>query len=253
MNMLNKETTHSTAKLTFKSAFMTLIATFCLAYGHAQASEATSYWPPAEESYTENSLVVNHVGSAMRYHNNKPTYIASLYSQDEFPNTAVLYSNDGAKELQLIVMDESMSHRRFKRILRNDLIVTLDDKEFTDLQPKIKKMLSSLKDDFRIGSLVTIAYDPLRDATVVRIDSKRKATIDGKELFNATLKTLVGQRPPSRHFKDSLLGQTPAVIDMTTEEELLLTQYIDNKVNKHQMTGQDKQEWVVNSDVQPQF
>ncbi len=233
-----------------KRVMTTLVATVCFAYGSTSVAQESAYWPPATETLTENGLSVQHIGSAMRHNNNKPVYIASLYSQDEFPNTAVLYSNDGAKELQLIVMDESMSYRRFKRILRNDFLITLKEDEFTELQPKINELLLSLKSDYRVGSLVTIAYDPLRDATVLRLDSKRKATIDGKTLFNATLKAMVGDRAPSRFFKESLLGKRMPIIDISMEQETLLTQYMDKRLDKQTPSGYEKHEWVVNTEVE---
>jgi hypothetical protein len=122
-NTLNQSASGSkkapTSWNTLKAGCISVFATLLLSYGSVQASEQTAYWPPADETLTENSLSVQHVGSAMRYRGNKTVYIASLYSQDEFPNTAVLYSNDGAKELQFIIMDESMSYRRLQRILKN--------------------------------------------------------------------------------------------------------------------------------------
>ncbi|GAA3940709.1 chalcone isomerase family protein [Litoribacillus peritrichatus] len=239
----------NTHKSRAKHWLTSLIATVCFAYGSTSVAQGTEYWPPSSEVFTENSMSVTHIGSAMRYHSSKPVYIASLYSQDSFPNTAVLYSNDGAKELQLIVMDESMSYRRFKRILRDDYLITLSEDEYTKLQPKITTLLTSLKSDFRVGSLVTIAYDSLRDATILRLDGKRKSTIDGKELFNATLRAMVGERAPSREFKESLLGQRLPIIDISMEQEILLTQYMDRRLNKHDVGSSTKQEWVVNSDI----
>ena len=253
MTISTIESTNKKAPFTFKAVLMALASTLCLVYGNAFATEPVNYWPPSQETFTENSMAINHIGSAMRYHGKKPVYIASLYSEDEFPNTAVLYTNDGAKELQLIVMDESMSHRRFKRILKNDLIVTLNDEEYTKLQPKINELLSSIKSNFRVGSLVTIAYDSLRDATIVRVDTERKATIDGKELFNATLKAMVGKRPPSREFKDALLGHKAPIIDLSIEQELLLTQYIDNRFNNSTLKRSNEQEFMVSSDIRSEY
>lgn len=229
-----------------KTLLTGVLALICFAYGQAQAEELEAYWPPAVETFTENNISINHIGSAMRYQDSEPVYIASLYTQDEFPNTAVLMSNDGSKELQLIVMEESMSHRRLQRILKNDLIISHTNEDFSALKQDIEALLTALKADYRVGSLITIRYDSLRNTTAVALDNERKAIIDGKNIFNATLKAMVGDRPPSRQFKDALLGYVAPVIDITEEQETMLTQYMNHQLNSEPFNALDNQELVVN-------
>ncbi len=229
------------------------LSIMCFAYGSAMADTNESYWPPAAETITENNISVRHIGSAMRYQGSSPLFIASLYTQDDFPNTAVLYSNDGSKELQLIVMNNAMSHRRFQRILKNDLIVALSDEEYSTLQPEIQHLLTALKKDFRVGTLVRIKYDALRDSTMLSIDNERKTYINGKDIFNAMLKSMVGERPPSRLFKESLLGKTAPVIDISTEQEVLLSQYMEHLLEGTKSNGLDEQGLAINTQGQPEF
>ncbi|MFC3150407.1 chalcone isomerase family protein [Litoribrevibacter euphylliae] len=246
MNKVQSVGSHQSYGQKFKTLFSSTLAVICLAYGQAQASEAEAYWPPVAEAFTENNISISHIGSAMRYQGSEPVYIASLYSQDKVPNSAVLMSNDGSKELQLIVMKESMSHRRLQRMLKNDLIISHSNDAFSKLQQDIDTLLSALKADYRIGSLITISYDSLRDTTAVALNSERKAIINGKDIFNATLRAMVGSRPPSRQFKEALLGEIAPVIDMTEEQEVLLTQYMNHQLNPEAFNSLSNQELVVN-------
>ncbi|GLQ31119.1 chalcone isomerase family protein [Litoribrevibacter albus] len=241
---------YKTHSMKFKSVLVGMFSVLCLAYGQATASEEAAYWPPASETFTDNNISINHVGSAMRYRDNHPIYIASLYTQDSFPNTAVLLSNDGSKELQLIIMDDSLSHRRFQRLLRNDLIITLNDDEYTKLQPEINALLASLKGKYHVGTLVSLNYDSLRNATIIKIDEERKTTINGKNIFNAMLKAMAGDRPPSRDFKDALLGFKTPVINMTEEQEVLLTQYMSNKLDGSTLIERNQHELAINNSVE---
>lgn len=241
------------AKTTFTSSLKTAALTTAIAVISTYSSvtladQKEAYWPPAEEDTAKHDITISHVGSAMRHHGNKPMYMASLYSQDSFPNTAVLYSNDGSKALKLVIMDEAVSYRRVKRTLRNDLAIALTTEEFIELQPEIDQLLASLKGDYHLGTLVDISYDSLKGTTDIQLDSGAKTTIEGKSIFNAVLRSWVGQRPPSRAFKDGLLGQIAPVIDISMEKELLLTEYMERQINPSAIQY-NTDTWVVSTDV----
>lgn len=237
----------------FLSSVKTVALTTAIAVTSAYSSitladQKEAYWPPAEENTAQHDITINHVGSAMRYHGNKPMYMASLYSEDSFPNTAVLYSNDGSKALKLVIMNEAVSYRRIKRTIKNDLAISLTTEEYIDLQPEINALLTALKGDYHLGTLVDISYDSLKDTTEIQLDSQAKTTIEGKSMFNALLRSWVGQRPPSRAFKEALLGDIAPVIDISLEKELLLTEYMERQINPGIMSY-DADTWVVSTEV----
>ncbi|GGY50491.1 hypothetical protein GCM10011297_24200 [Bacterioplanes sanyensis] len=158
-------------------------------------------WLP--NSYAQ--LVLN--GSASYQRLTQDVYVGGLYLSQTSSDADFIRSATTAKRMRLVVVANRWSPRRWQQMWQNNISINNENlSQAKDVQTALMELTQLLREDLVKGDELVIDYQPGGD-TRIYLNQQLALTAVGSELFNFLVNTWIGPLPPSREFRDRMLGK----------------------------------------------
>lgn len=156
-------------------------------------------------SVQADSLVLN--GSAVYSHLNRDLYLGGLYLPTQSDDPDYIASVSTTKRMQMIVLVSSWSPRRWSQIWQNNIAINNDSFSANEsVQQALMTFTSFPRQDIRAGDEIVIDYQANGNSRVL-LNGDLVLEAPGTEFFNYMVNTWVGKLPPTREFRQNILGQ----------------------------------------------
>ena len=151
-------------------------------------------------------LVLN--GSAVYQQLTRNYYLAGLYLPQPAQSAETIFSPAVARRMQLVVSADHWSPRKWRSQWQNNIAINNDGLQASpQLQQALMDFTRLLRHDLQTGDEIRIDFQP-GGATRIQLNRELAMAVDGPQLFDALLRTWIGKLPPSREFRQQILGLT---------------------------------------------
>ena len=133
-------------------------------------------------------------------------YIGGLYLQNDSQSVEEILSNNGAKRFVLYCQDSTIKPGALIRAFNLGINANHTATEVDQLAPQIEQFNQIWKSEIKQGDKVWIDFLPNK-GTVVTINGEERGIIEGKDFYDAFLKTWLGEKPINANMKKQLLGE----------------------------------------------
>lgn len=152
-------------------------------------------------------LVLN--GSAVYTYLNREYYVAGLYLPVPNSDPEYIRAPATAKRMQLVLRVARWSPRSWSQQWQNNIAINNDElSPDTRLQTALMQFTQFPRNDLQQGDELTVDYQPGGNTRVL-LNGEAVIEVPGTELFNYLLNTWIGKLPPSREFRQQILGTDP--------------------------------------------
>lgn len=137
-------------------------------------------------------------------------FLNSLYLTNKTDDSQSIAQDPSIKRMELKVLADSLSGRRLKRFWIEKIRNNNDGSAVLSQAKDVRAFASILGQNLVASDILHIDFSP-NAGTIVSINGSEVARFT-PSLFELVVNTWVGERPPSKEFKSSILGdQSPAV------------------------------------------
>lgn len=159
-------------------------------------------------SVQADSLVLN--GSAVYSDLNRDLYLGGLYLPSQSDDPDYIASVSTTKRMQMVVLVSSWSPRRWSQIWQNNIAINNDSFSANEsVQQALMTFTSFPRQDIRAGDEIVIDYQANGNSRVL-LNGDLVLEAPGTEFFNYMVNTWIGKLPPTREFRQNILGQEVA-------------------------------------------
>lgn len=156
-------------------------------------------------SSSQAQLVLN--GSASYQRLSQDVYVGGLYLPQASDDATYIRSAGNAKRMRLVVVANRWSPRRWQQMWQNNISINNENISQTpDVGKALMDLTQLLREDLLKGDELSIDYQPGGD-TRIYLNGQLALRSRGTELFNFLVNTWIGPLPPSREFRDRMLGK----------------------------------------------
>lgn len=153
-------------------------------------------------------LVLN--GSASYFHLTRDYYIGGLYLPLKSDNIDYIHSSSIAKRMKIVIQVPSWTPRRWSQIWQNNIAINNENLSPTpQMQQALMEFTSFPRTELKAGDEVIIDYQPNGNSRVL-LNNDTVIEVPGTDFFNYMVNTWVGSLPPTREFRQLILGQENA-------------------------------------------
>lgn len=164
------------------------------------------------------TLVLN--GSAVYQNLTRDYYIGGLYLPTRSDDINYILAPATAKRMQLVIQVPSWPPRRWTQIWQNNIAINNDDlNPNPQLQQALMEFTSFPRQELKAGDELIVDYQPNGNSRVL-LNGDLVLEVPGTDFFNYMVNTWIGKLPPTREFKQQILGQEAA---NAAQQNLLLT------------------------------
>ncbi|SEA37552.1 TonB family protein [Microbulbifer marinus] len=151
-------------------------------------------------------------GLALEQQFNKDRYIAALYSDTLGSSASVLLDNNTTRRLEVRVVAESLSARRFRNQWMEGIAINNPGDTLSNQADNMVTFANLFKGRLLNGDQLAIDFEGNSGITTVSLNGIGLGKIRDRDFFNTLLRAWIGPVPPSSDFRDGLLvaGQVPA-------------------------------------------
>jgi len=136
-------------------------------------------------------------------------YVAALYVQQQSSNPNIILLNDSPTVMKFYWVKDDMTPEQLKQIFSEMIMQNNADlgKSIYDLQ-RYKDFLAAFKRNINAGDVMNIQYMSVNQKIVLTLNNNElQRWTKAKTFFNRILKMWLGEHPPSRQFKEEILGE----------------------------------------------
>lgn len=126
------------------------------------------------------------------------------------------YSSATVRKLQMRIVAENLSARRFNRLWLDAIALNSEREERNRLATAIMEFGGMLEMDLRRGDRIDFDYLSAHDLIIFQLNDVVYGEISGADFFQLLLQGWIGPTPPSVQFKEGLTGQqlSPGYMNM---------------------------------------
>ncbi|WP_199243994.1 TonB family protein [Bacterioplanes sanyensis] len=166
-------------------------------------------------------LVLN--GSASYQRLSQDIYIGGLYLSQASDDVVFVRSAATAKRMRLVVAAKRWSPRRWQQMWQNNISINNENvSQSAQVARGIQQLTELLREDLLQGDELTIDYQPAV-GTRIYLNQQLAIRSSGTELFNFLVNTWIGPLPPSRDFRDRMLGKVKD--DLSQRQRQMLAEH----------------------------
>ncbi|MEN9465039.1 MAG: hypothetical protein RL217_1220 [Pseudomonadota bacterium] len=134
-------------------------------------------------------------------------YLGGLYLPKRSDDPKYIRSDAINKRMQLVVRVSSWSPRRWTDIWQNNLAINNDDLDPSpQMQDALIKFTGFLRSDLKQGDQLDVLYQANGNSRVL-LNGDLVLEVAGVDFFNYMVNTWIGKLPPTREFRQQILGQ----------------------------------------------
>lgn len=157
---------------------------------------------------TADNLVLN--GSASYFHLTRDYYLGGLYLPTKSDDIDYIHAARTAKRMQIIIQVPSWTPRRWSQIWQNNIAINNENlSPSAQMQQALITFTSFPRAELKAGDEIIIDYQPNGNSRVL-LNGDLVIEVPGTEFFNYMVNTWVGTLPPTREFRQQILGQSQA-------------------------------------------
>lgn len=164
-----------------------------------------------------NSLTLN--GSAHYYQLTRDYYLGGLYLPKASNDINYIHAASTNKKMQIIINIPNWTPRRWAQIWQNNIAINNDS---LGSNPQVQQALMEFtnfpKAELKAGDEIVIDYQVNGNSRVL-FNNEVVFEVPGTEFFNYMVNTWIGKLPPTREFRQAILGETN--IDANNQNALL--------------------------------
>lgn len=151
-----------------------------------------------------NSLTLN--GSAHYYQLTRDYYLGGLYLPKTSDDINYIHAASTSKRMQIIINIPTWTPRRWAQVWQNNIAINNDNLGTNEqIQQALQNFTGFLKDDLKAGDVITIDYQAYGNSRVL-LNNELAFETAGTDFFNYLINTWIGPLPPTREFRQAILG-----------------------------------------------
>ena len=132
-------------------------------------------------------------------------YIGALYLENQSSDVASILADNGYKRMTFTVLLSKMSARKIGNAFYESIQINTSPEEQAELEKEIEQFMAMIDGTIKKGQGGSFEYIPGQGAKVT-IGGEEKGIIPGKKAFDAILRVWIGDVPPTKSFKEGVLG-----------------------------------------------
>ncbi len=146
-------------------------------------------------------------GFAVNNNEGYPLYVGALLTSEPEKLPAMLFLKDLSMTMIFFIVQEDVSSDTIVRIFTEELILNNPgwDKDKLN-QIRLEELASLFKQAMNVGDKIEFQYSSEDNLSVFINGTFVKSWKNSRSLFNAILRIWIGPYPPSRDFKNNVLG-----------------------------------------------
>lgn len=133
-------------------------------------------------------------------------FINALYLSSKSKDPSSILSDISPKRMEMKVLADSLSGRRLKRFWVERIRNNNQPSEVLALAKQVRSFAAAMGQNLQANDVISVDFIP-GQATRISINGSVNAELS-PDLFNLVLKSWIGDRPPSKEYKEAILGET---------------------------------------------
>ncbi len=152
-----------------------------------------------------NAALLSPTGFAKYSELEEDLFLTALSLDEQYAQLEDIHSNNGVRRLEFKFMIDNLSPRRFSRILIQSAAINNPSGVFEKNSAALFRLFEQFRDDFQYGDHLVIEANQLGELKTT-LNSVELGRVNSYDLFNILLNVWVGDIPPTRQFKNLMLG-----------------------------------------------
>ncbi|MBO9483706.1 chalcone isomerase family protein [Salinisphaera sp. G21_0] len=137
-------------------------------------------------------------------------YIGALYLEEPTSSPEEIYASDTHQRMAFVMLVSKMSARRIANAFYESIQLNSPPDEQEAVKEDLEKIFALVDGSMKKGEQAVFEYLPGRGLRIEIAGDEKGIVPANKELFNLFLRVWIGETPPSKPFKEQVLGVTPA-------------------------------------------
>ncbi len=133
-------------------------------------------------------------------------YIGALYLENPSSDVAAIYADKGYQRMTFKLLFKKMSARRIANAFYESIQLNTTPEEQKKYEPELKEFFELVNGTLKRGEEGLFEYIPGKGVRIVIADVDKGFLKFDKEVFNLILRVWIGDVPPNKKFKQSILG-----------------------------------------------
>ncbi len=154
-------------------------------------------------------------GVAVHTELGKEQFIAGLYSDSLSTEAGPLLSADENKRIQVRVLADHLSSRRFRRMWIEGIAINSSQADLQSNAQNLADFSNMLRIKLIAGDILTVDRS-MEEGVIVSLNGTRLGLIEDRGFFDLLLRTWIGSVPLSSSFRDNLLADGEIEADLLT-------------------------------------
>ncbi|WP_299728864.1 chalcone isomerase family protein [uncultured Endozoicomonas sp.] len=136
-------------------------------------------------------------------------YIGALYLAEPTSNPEEIYASQGYQRMAFVMLVSKMSARRIANAFYESIQLNTPPAEQEEMKDEIAELLALVDGSMKRGDQAVFEYLPDQGVRIEIAGEEKGMIAADKRLFNLILRVWIGETPPSKTFKDEILGLAP--------------------------------------------
>jgi hypothetical protein len=146
-------------------------------------------------------------GYAAKLINGEPFYVGAFFSSKPEKRPSMLLLSDSPMAMICYIVQDDVNPDIIRRIFTEEILVNNPGWESETLnKSRLVELQSVFQNTYNAGDILGFEYSSSGELVFTINGGVLKSWPNGRTLFNALLRTWIGPYPPSREFKEAILG-----------------------------------------------
>ncbi|WBA79616.1 chalcone isomerase family protein [Endozoicomonas sp. GU-1] len=137
-------------------------------------------------------------------------YIGALYLEEPTSSPEEIYASDTHQRMAFVLLLSKMSARRIANAFYESIQLNSPPDEQEAVKEDLEKIFTLVDGSMKKGEQAVFEYLPGKGLRIEIAGDEKGIVPANKELFNLFLRVWIGETPPSKPFKEQVLGVAPA-------------------------------------------
>ncbi|WP_422445112.1 MULTISPECIES: chalcone isomerase family protein [unclassified Endozoicomonas] len=137
-------------------------------------------------------------------------YIGALYLEEPTSSPEEIYASDTHQRMAFVMLVSKMSARRIANAFYESIQLNSPPDEQEAVKEDLEKIFTLVDGSMKKGEQAVFEYLPGKGLRIEIAGDEKGIVPASKELFNLFLRVWIGETPPSKPFKEQVLGVAPA-------------------------------------------
>ena len=132
-------------------------------------------------------------------------YVGALYTESKVNSRDAAQALTGPKRVVMHMTYDEVSHEKMASAWTEGFEENNSDEQFEKLSSRLKTFIGYFP-DLKKDDVITLDYIPT-SGTVITLNGKANAVIEGADFYTALLDVWLGEEPADDDLKDAMLGE----------------------------------------------